>query len=495
MKSLYNFFLFTLFFIISSTLLNAQTFNGTWSCAYATIDNPDSNAVSYNAISVAVLGDNSFVALVNRESNNTNYLVGYVNADSTHGRLGHYAYGTSGIGGFQMLWINVFDQVTMTSAKALASFKDNTGVTDKVIVANNDSYHNLLMFQLGQDSVVSYPKRLETGSEPLWAIDVSKSTGDVFVTAGGDSTSAAKVLVFGSPDSDPAWTSSSHSGTPLQTITLPDPGTARGITVNSDGTVLYVSNYLAKKIYCYIGDVKNGYTLYNGFNFVMDSTFTPSNGITFSVGPWGLNFMDGKNILFVATAADFLKGAGYEYSRIFAVNPNTGTIMDTIDVAKWNFEKTGAYNNRPSNMGTASGYTSTYNIDFDENNNLYSQSYYGWTIEKWVYSSTLPTIKLTITDVKKEQNITPKEFSLKQNYPNPFNPTTVIEFSLPKSESISLSVFDITGQLVKNLINSSYFEKGVYKVSFNASKLASGTYIYRISNGVNQITKKMLLLK
>ena len=84
---------------------------------------------------------------------------------------------------------------------------------------------------------------------------------------------------------------------------------------------------------------------------------------------------------------------------------------------------------------------------------------------------------------------------MEQNYPNPFNPTTTIEFSINKGSNVSLSIYDINGRLVTNLIKSTYFESGSYKIRFDASKLASGTYIYLLKNGTQELSKKMTLLK
>ena len=470
----------------------SQTFDGQWSCAYATTDDA-ANGTGQRTFAVAALDNNKFVALINRTSNDSYYLVGYANADSVQGRLGVIPYSQAGL---KTIWSNIFDMVTLNDPRGIARYQDANGPTNIVVVANNDDDHSLLKFELKDDSVYTYPQRLKTGTDPLWAVDVD-GNGNVFVTTQGDSSTNPKVLVYGNPDTESGWTAGTHEATgPIQTITLPDAGTARGIAVNKDATVIYVSNYMTKKIYCYVGDLQNGYTLYSGFNFQMEKTYqskvdTTAAG-TFEVGPWGLKFMDGNNILFAAAAANFHTGTGYEYSRIYAINPNTGEILDTIDVAEWNYAVTGAYNNRTNNI--ASGYASTYSVDYDAEKNLYSQSYYGWTVEKWVYSGTLPTIQLTITSVKKSDEIIPNQFTLKQNYPNPFNPTTTIEFSVPKQSFITLSVYSITGKLVTNLAKGN-FAAGNYKVSFNASKLASGTYIYRITNGVNSISKKMVLLK
>ncbi len=90
--------------------------------------------------------------------------------------------------------------------------------------------------------------------------------------------------------------------------------------------------------------------------------------------------------------------------------------------------------------------------------------------------------------------IKPDKFELNQNYPNPFNPTTKIKYSIPKTSNVELKVFDILGRKVAELVNE---EKpaGNYTVDFNASKLSSGIYFYRITSGNFTQVKKMILLK
>ena len=80
-------------------------------------------------------------------------------------------------------------------------------------------------------------------------------------------------------------------------------------------------------------------------------------------------------------------------------------------------------------------------------------------------------------------------------YPNPFNPTTTIKFGLPSDINVDLRVYDILGQEVKVLMNNQLLRAGVHVVNFNASQLASGTYIYRLRAGNNVTIKKMMLLK
>jgi hypothetical protein len=99
----------------------------------------------------------------------------------------------------------------------------------------------------------------------------------------------------------------------------------------------------------------------------------------------------------------------------------------------------------------------------------------------------------TFTSVKPIEGI-PMGFVLTQNYPNPFNPTTKINFSLIKNEFVNLSVYNVLGQKVAELINSD-MNVGNYSVDFNAGKLASGVYIYRLATPTQSVTKKMSLLK
>jgi hypothetical protein len=93
-----------------------------------------------------------------------------------------------------------------------------------------------------------------------------------------------------------------------------------------------------------------------------------------------------------------------------------------------------------------------------------------------------------------EIELVPDKFELYQNYPNPFNPETNIKFAVPKAGNISLSVYSILGEKVKDLI-SGFYEPGIYNLEFNAKDLGSGTYIYRLQGENFVQVKKMLLVK
>lgn len=89
---------------------------------------------------------------------------------------------------------------------------------------------------------------------------------------------------------------------------------------------------------------------------------------------------------------------------------------------------------------------------------------------------------------------TPKHFALRSNYPNPFNPVTTIAYSLPKESMVSLTVYDMLGKQVAALVNGKQ-PAGEYSVAFDASRLASGIYMYRLQSAGFVQTKKMVLLK
>ncbi|MFH1862319.1 MAG: T9SS type A sorting domain-containing protein, partial [bacterium] len=90
--------------------------------------------------------------------------------------------------------------------------------------------------------------------------------------------------------------------------------------------------------------------------------------------------------------------------------------------------------------------------------------------------------------------ILPEVYNLSQNYPNPFNPTTNIIFALPEAGKVTLSVYNVNGQLVANLVNG-YREAGNHVVTFDATGMTSGVYFYQITVGDYTAIQKMTLVK
>jgi len=95
-----------------------------------------------------------------------------------------------------------------------------------------------------------------------------------------------------------------------------------------------------------------------------------------------------------------------------------------------------------------------------------------------------------------KSNLNQNQFELKKliNYPNPFNPETTINYSIPNGEYVSVKIYNTLGEEIATLF-SGYVEAGKHSVSFDASKLSSGMYIYKLSAGSKTQIKKMILAK
>jgi len=98
------------------------------------------------------------------------------------------------------------------------------------------------------------------------------------------------------------------------------------------------------------------------------------------------------------------------------------------------------------------------------------------------------------TAVDEEDASVPKGFTLSQNYPNPFNPVTTIAFTLPASSHTTLKVYDMLGKEVETLVDGDR-APGLHRAAFDASRLNSGVYFYKIQAGRYTDMKKMVLMK
>ncbi len=94
----------------------------------------------------------------------------------------------------------------------------------------------------------------------------------------------------------------------------------------------------------------------------------------------------------------------------------------------------------------------------------------------------------------RNENITANTYKLNQNYPNPFNPSTSIEYAVAGKGFVSLKVFDLLGKEVATLVNE-VKDAGTYSLNFNAAKLTSGVYFYRIQTDKFTDMKSMVLVK
>jgi flagellar hook assembly protein FlgD len=110
------------------------------------------------------------------------------------------------------------------------------------------------------------------------------------------------------------------------------------------------------------------------------------------------------------------------------------------------------------------------------------------------------TWSFTITDVEKNEGAVPTEFALGQNYPNPFNPSTTIRFDLPKEAPVTLEIYNVLGVRVRSLLAGEAVNAGTHSMVWdgrddNGITMPSGVYLYRISAGDFQASRKMTMIK
>ena len=107
---------------------------------------------------------------------------------------------------------------------------------------------------------------------------------------------------------------------------------------------------------------------------------------------------------------------------------------------------------------------------------------------------TAPVVDSVIVSGSSDKIIGPDDFVLFQNYPNPFNPSTTISFQIPSVEFVTVKIFDSIGNEIETIVKE-FKNAGVHEVNFDASRLSSGVYVYRIHAGTFNQSKKMLVLK
>jgi hypothetical protein len=174
------------------------------------------------------------------------------------------------------------------------------------------------------------------------------------------------------------------------------------------------------------------------------------------------------------------------------VTLNWSTSTETNNMG---FEVQRSVNNQFTTIGfvTGSG-TST---------EVHNYSYVDASVESGTYTYRLKQVDYDgtseYTETVEVEVIAPDVFALEQNYPNPFNPSTKIKFSLAADSKVTLTVFDVLGQEVANLISGN-LAAGSHEINFNASNVNSGVYFYRIDattvDGTNFTSvKKMILTK
>ena len=248
-------------------------------------------------------------------------------------------------------------------------------------------------------------------------------------------------------------------------------GFSRAFEVSKDGKDIYWAGYSLNKVLIYHSNngTLGSYALTDSMAFGYQAESFAWNKKS------GLLFVSGGNI----DTADYGPfEPGHSPMKWLGIDPATKTVKDSI-VWNWNaypYSKIGADAPRPRV------------IDFSPSGDT---AYVGCF---WQDKAAVQMFRKVLTGVTQIDNLIPETYALSQNYPNPFNPTTTIQFDIPKAGLTILKVYDILGNEVATLVNEQK-TAGTYRVVLDGSRLATGTYVYKLTSGGVQLTKKLLMVK
>jgi len=279
-----------------------------------------------------------------------------------------------------------------------------------------------------------------------------------------------------------------------------------------------MSNYATNLIDCYFINKDSGFVVGGSPNAI----FNGGQGTTKAVVLYTTN---GGNTWLTRYTGQTTSEWGWKINfptplvgYVSVENFNAGSILKTIDGGKtWNkyvvsnlhdLEGIGFINETTGWVGTRQTGKNMFAARTDNGGISWQSDTLGRSLNRFLffgdsiaYASGITIYKYTKETASgiKEENYTPKSFFLSQNYPNPFNPSTTIEYTLPKSEKVTIRIYDGLGKELGTILDE-YQSGGTHKVKWdgkdaNGILAASGFYIYRIDAGGKAESKMMVLMK
>ncbi len=253
----------------------------------------------------------------------------------------------------------------------------------------------------------------------------------------------------------------------LATVTNNKRGFSRTLEVSADGNVIFNPSYDSFSITQYIGadgvfsDTFTEFVnpVFAGLHTGASARYTANSGVIYFSGSGG--------------TGDPSALAPWNTRRFYGFSAATGAVVDSLS---WN-------------DGTSTTFQVPRGIAFSQD---------GLTAYVATFNNTAGTVqKFTrnggVVSVDRNEDVI-KGFALSQNYPNPFNPSTSISYTLPEAGMTTIKVYDMLGREVATLVNG-VVSQGTHSVTFNASNLGSGVYLYELRSGNTRITNKMTLMK
>ncbi len=264
----------------------------------------------------------------------------------------------------------------------------------------------------------------------------------------------------------------------------------------------YVKNNLAVKFSAdpdWLASSSNGGTLTNGTSADLLLSFNTED---FPLGNYGMDIViasnDPANAIVTVPVAMEIVAIPVELTSFSASTDQNNVVL--------NWSTATETNNRGFSIERKSSKTAWSEVSFvngaGTSTDPVQYSYIDKDMNVGKYTYRLKQVDMDgtyeYTNLVETEVTAPTVYSLAQNYPNPFNPATVIEYSVPEKAEVTLTIYSSIGELVKTLVSGTV-EPGYHKISFNASELTSGTYIYQIrakgSSGNYVESKKMMFIK
>lgn len=238
-----------------------------------------------------------------------------------------------------------------------------------------------------------------------------------------------------------------------------------------------------------------------GATFTLNQPATAISGVhSFNSELYGFSFGDGVYKFDVQNNQWVKKSSGLPSDGVFVLPAEIVNVGNTIFVS---------YSQLLGNSGVAmsNDFGESWSVLSSEglptqngNNNIAATSssllefYFGVFDSENTGTYRTP---ISVSSVKNEEQGIPNSYSLSQNYPNPFNPSTTIKFSIPQNGHVALTVYDVLGKEVAELVNEE-LSAGSYSVVFDVGKttdFSSGIYFYRLESSNFTQTKKFMLVK
>jgi len=375
-------------------------------------------------------------------------------------------------------WINIFNNMINMGAADETRYTYGIGLRSALPMGNLKVYHNTIIINEHASTLVSYGIGNHTNGTGSVNIDLKNNI--IINNYTGNTSSAAIGLI------------------PVTSVLTSDYNLllSDSILVNYQGT-----NFT--DLTAWQATTQDANSVSKSVNFVsatdlhltgssngdVDLAGTPIAGITTDIDG------DTRSTTFPYMGADEASVPIPVELTAFSASYENGMVMlkwtTATETNNQGFEIQRKSNEDYTTIGFVNGNgTTTQPQSYSFTDNEIGNGVYSYRLKQMDYDGTFSYSNVIEVDVT-----APLQFELSQNYPNPFNPSTTINFSLAKESNVNLKVFDLLGQEIISLVNNEFMTAGSYSYKFDASKLASGTYIYRLEAGDFVQTKKMTLTK